>query len=58
MKTYITLTKSPIGLTDKQKATIVGLGLKKIGDKVLCTNDPCFRGMVKKVINFIKIESK
>lgn len=58
MKTYVKLVKSPIGLTPKQKSTIFGLGLKKIGDEVFCSDDPRVRGMIKKVINFLKITTK
>ncbi|MCK4943223.1 MAG: 50S ribosomal protein L30 [Candidatus Aminicenantes bacterium] len=45
----ITLTKSLIGRTKKQRAVISGLGLKKINSKVIREKRPEILGMIQKV---------
>ena len=52
----VTLKKSTIGCTDKQKANVRGLGLKKTGTKKTLENTPAVRGMIKKVIHLLDIE--
>ena len=55
-KLKVTLKKSVIGSTESQRATVRGLGLKKIrGSKVL-VNTPAVRGMIKKVIHLVDVE--
>ena len=51
----IKLKKSTISCTDKQKACVKGLGLRKIGATRELENTPCVRGMVKKVIHLLEI---
>ena len=51
----VTLKKSVIGCNPKQKATITGLGLKKIGQSKTLENTSCVRGMIKKMIQWIDI---
>ena len=51
----VKLVRSPIGLTEKQKATIRGLGLKKMHAESTLENTPAVRGMIKKVINFLQV---
>ncbi len=51
----IKLKKSPISCTEKQKATIIGLGLRKLHSQRTLENTPAVRGMVKKVINMLDI---
>lgn len=48
----ITLTKSLIGRTKKQRAVISGLGLTKINSKVIREKRPEILGMIQKV-NFM-----
>ena len=45
----ITLTKSLIGRTKKQRAVISGLGLTKINSKVIREKRPEILGMIHKV---------
>ncbi len=45
----ITLTKSLIGRTKKQRAVISGLGLTKINSKVIREKRPEILGMIQKV---------
>ena len=52
----ITLTKSPIGRLKNHKASIAGLGLKKIGQTVEVEDSPSVRGMIKQVAYLLKVE--
>ncbi len=51
----VKLKKSVIGCTDKQKASIRGLGLKRIGSSKTLENTPSVRGMIKKMIQWLEI---
>ncbi len=52
----VTLKKSVISCTDKQKACVKGLGLRKTGSSKTLENTPAVRGMIKKVIHLLEIE--
>ena len=54
-KIKVKLKKSLISCTDKQKACVVGLGLRKIGSVSELENTPSVRGMVKKVIHLVEV---
>lgn len=49
----VTLKKSTISCTDKQKACVRGLGLRKTGSSKTLENTPAVRGMIKKVIHLL-----
>jgi large subunit ribosomal protein L30 len=49
------LIKSTIGCTDKQKATIKGLGLRKLNHTRTLENTPAVRGMIKAMIQWVEI---
>ncbi|MBC77052.1 MAG: 50S ribosomal protein L30 [Halobacteriovoraceae bacterium] len=51
----IKLKKSPISCTEKQKANVRGLGLRKIGSVSTLENTPSVRGMIKKIIHMVEI---
>jgi len=51
----VKLKKSPISCTEKMKATVRGLGLRKVGSSKTLENTPCVRGMIKKVIHMVEI---
>ena len=51
----VTLKKSVISCTDKQKACVKGLGLRKTGSSRTLENTPAVRGMIKKVIHLLDI---
>lgn len=51
----IKLKKSIIGSTEKQKANVKGLGLRRIGHEKTLENTPAVRGMIKKVIHLLDI---
>jgi large subunit ribosomal protein L30 len=52
----ITLVRSPIGNTERHKATIRALGLRKIGQSVEQKDSPTVRGMISKVNHLIQVE--
>jgi large subunit ribosomal protein L30 len=52
----VTQTKSSIGRLPKHKATLRGLGLRKINHTVELEDTPCVRGMINKVYYMVKIE--
>ena len=51
----VKLKSGLIGCTEKQKANVRGLGLKKIGSQRTLENTPCVRGMIKKVIHLLEV---
>jgi large subunit ribosomal protein L30 len=51
----VKLKRSVIGCTDKQKATIKGLGLRKLNQTKTLENTPSVRGMVKAMIQWLEI---
>ena len=52
----VTLIKSPIGRLKNHKASIAGLGLRKIGQTVKVEDSPAVRGMIKQVAYLLKVE--
>jgi large subunit ribosomal protein L30 len=52
----VTQTKSSIGRLPKHKATLVGLGLRRIGHTVTLEDTPAVRGMVNAVYYMVKVE--
>ena len=52
----VTLKKSLIGSTKRQRATATGLGLRKINQTRHLKNTPAIRGMIKKVIHLVQVE--
>ncbi len=52
----VTLSRSQIGCTQEQRATLRGLGLRKIGAARLLENTPSVRGMVKSVLHMVQVE--
>lgn len=51
----VKLKRSVIGCTDKQKATVKGLGLRRINHSKTLENTPEVRGMVKAMIQWLEI---
>jgi large subunit ribosomal protein L30 len=56
-KVKVTLIKSTIGKKASHKATVVGLGLKKINHTVELKDTPEVRGMIKSINYLLKIEN-
>ncbi len=51
----VKLKRSTIACTEKQKATIRGLGLRRINHTKTLENTPSVRGMVKAMIQWLEI---
>jgi large subunit ribosomal protein L30 len=51
----VKLIRSTIACTDKQKATIKGLGLRKLHSSKTLENTPAVRGMIKSMIQWLEI---
>jgi large subunit ribosomal protein L30 len=51
----VKLKKSVISCTEKQKACVRGLGLRKTGSSKTLENTSAVRGMIKKVIHLLEI---
>ena len=52
----ITLVKSPIGYSKRQKGTVSALGLKKVNQTVEQADSPVIRGMIAKVSHLVVVE--
>lgn len=52
----VKLVKSHSGASERQVATIVGLGLKKFGSEKLLKDTPAIRGMIAKVRHLVSSE--
>ena len=52
----ITQLGSPIGRTDDQRATLVGLGLNKRHRTRELADTPAIRGMINKVRHLLRVE--
>ncbi|NPV75812.1 MAG: 50S ribosomal protein L30 [Anaerolineae bacterium] len=57
-KLRITLIKSAIGHTERHKATIRALGLRRLHQTVEQVDSPVLRGMLQKVNHLVKIEEQ
>ena len=55
-KVKVTQVKSKIGRTPKQKKTLEGLGLRRIGQSRVHTLSPQIQGMINKVDFLVNIE--
>jgi large subunit ribosomal protein L30 len=55
-KLRITLRKSVIGYSVRQKATVKALGLHRLGETVEKTDSPVLRGMVSKVSHLVEVQ--
>jgi large subunit ribosomal protein L30 len=53
----VTQVGSPIGRRDDQRATLVGLGLNKIGRTRELEDTPAVRGMIAKVAHLLRVEA-
>lgn len=55
-KLRITLTKSPIGQSTRQKRTVRALGLHRIRQTVEQEDTPAVRGMIDQVGHLVSVE--
>jgi large subunit ribosomal protein L30 len=54
----ITLVKSPIGYTQRQKGTVRALGLRRMNQTVEQVDTPVLRGMLAKVSHLVRVEEQ
>jgi large subunit ribosomal protein L30 len=54
---HITLSKSPIGYSERQKRTVRALGLRRMNQTVEQKDTPVVRGMVAKVRHLVTVET-
>lgn len=52
----VTLVRSPIGTRESHRATVIGLGLKKMHQTRELEDTPAVRGMITKVSYLLKVE--
>ena len=52
----VTLVKSPIGYTQRQKDTVRALGLRRMNQTVEHGDSPVIRGMIAKVSHLVQVE--
>jgi large subunit ribosomal protein L30 len=52
----VTLVKSPIGYTQRQKDTVRALGLHRMHETVEHIDSPSLRGMIAKVVHLLEVE--
>lgn len=55
-KVKVTLVKSTIGCTKKQKDTVAALGLRKIGKSNVIPKNACSQGMINVVKHLLQVE--
>jgi large subunit ribosomal protein L30 len=53
----VTLVKSFVGIRRTHRATVRGLGLKRINHTVELTDTPAVRGMIEKVSYLVRIDA-
>ncbi|WP_106374958.1 50S ribosomal protein L30 [Vreelandella songnenensis] len=54
----VTQIRSTIGVLPKHKATMNGLGLRRIGHTVELEDTPAVRGMIHKVNYLVRVEGE
>ncbi|MDX9943544.1 MAG: 50S ribosomal protein L30 [Azonexus sp.] len=55
-KIKVKLVKSVIGTKQDHRATVRGLGLRKLNSSAELLDTPCVRGMIQKVQYLVKVE--
>lgn len=55
-KIKVTLVKSVIGTKQSHRATVRGLGLRRLNSSALLEDTPAVRGMIHKVAYLVKCE--
>lgn len=54
----ITLVKSPIGYSKRQKRTVRALGLRRLRQTVEHNDNPAVRGMITKIQHLVRVEEQ
>ncbi|MED3661728.1 50S ribosomal protein L30 [Ureibacillus sp. FSL K6-8385] len=55
-KLEITLIRSVIGASERQRKVVEALGLKKVNSTVEHADNPAIRGMINKVSHLVKVK--
>ena len=55
-KLRVRQVRSAIGYTRRQRATLRGLGLRRLNHEVEVEDSPAVRGMIRKVIHLVAVE--
>ncbi|WP_124039192.1 50S ribosomal protein L30 [Neoactinobaculum massilliense] len=55
-KLKITQIKGVVGTPKRQRATVLGIGLHRIGDSVVREDTPDVRGMIRAVAHLVEVE--
>ncbi len=55
-KLKVTLVRSKIGRIRSHRATVTGLGLKRVHQSVIVDDTPEIRGMIRKVAYMLNVE--
>ncbi len=55
-KIKVTLVKSLIGTKQSHRATVRGLGLRRLNTSAVLEDTPAVRGMIHKVAYLVKVE--
>ena len=56
-KIRVTLVKSPIGCKAEHRATVRGLGIRRLHQTVEVRDTPEIRGMIKRVSYLVRLEA-
>ena len=56
-KLQVVQVRSGAGRVPSQRLTLKGLGLRGPHSSVIVDNTPSFRGMIKKVLHLVKVET-
>jgi large subunit ribosomal protein L30 len=51
----VALVKSPIGTRASHRATVIGLGLRRLNSQAVLEDTPAVRGMINKVSYLVKV---
>ena len=54
-KICVTQVRSSIGHVENQRQCLLGLGLGKVGRKSVLEDNPCVRGLIRKVSSLITV---
>jgi large subunit ribosomal protein L30 len=53
----VRLTRSPIGCTQRQRQTLRGLGLTRVGKAVIVHDNEATRGRIRAVAHLVEVKS-
>ncbi len=51
----VQLVRSPIGTRESHRATVRGLGLRKVNSQATLEDTPAVRGMINKIAYLVKV---